>query len=56
MYLTIKAQLFPDDVVEQELLRYERCFKREIFKICMVFKSKNSVFEYRYKNISNDIS
>lgn len=56
MYLTIKAQLFPDDAVEQELLRYERCFKREIFKICMVFKSKNSVFEYRYKNISNDIS
>lgn len=56
MILTIKVNLLPDDHSKCLLLKYSKTFKKEIFKICAVFKKKHATFEYRYRNISNDIS
>lgn len=56
MMLTIKVHLLPDAYTTEKLIAYGRAFKKEIFKVCTVFKKKHSSFDYRYKNISNDIS
>lgn len=56
MYITLKIQMKPTELNVQELIQYSKYFKQEIFKVCAVFKRQKSVFEYRFKNISNNIS
>lgn len=56
MYITLKLQMKPNDYHIKLLTNYSKTFKQEIFKVCGVFKKQKCIFEYRFKNISNDIS
>lgn len=56
MNLTIETKLLPNNHTAKILDAYGRTFKQEIFKISAVFKKKHSIFEYRLKNINDDIS
>lgn len=56
MYLTVKLHIKINKILQGEFLNYESIFKSEVNRIANIFHENNKYFEYRYKNISNDIS
>lgn len=56
MYLMIKLSLIVNNELEKELMDYENYFKSEVERLHCIFVKECRMFEYRYKDISNQIS
>ncbi|MGX8852091.1 RNA-guided endonuclease TnpB family protein [Amedibacillus sp. YH-ame10] len=56
MYLCLKLYLQVDATLEKYLLTYEQGFKKEVVRICDLFKQRGKVFEYPYRYFNKSIS